>query len=152
MQIVGTVVPWVVLSRATICCITILRPTSSKERKHFGTNGSRGSGYGYSFEKVSFHMKAVDLKFGHLPFPKGKQQQGNTWSKREKLLKIWETLCKGQICRQKMDLINSVMEIAWNTWENTTRSMKLEEEKGRKGDPGIKFVWIGNVEEVSTIL
>lgn len=51
----------------------------------------------------------------------------------------------------KDDLKNAVIETAWSIWENT-RTMKMKEEKMRKGNPEVKFVWVGSVEKVSTIL
>lgn len=138
-------------SRGDIQCTATSWPIVQEELKPFGTVGSQRSRCGHSFEKTSFHMKARDLNFSHLPVPKGTQGQDSAWNKREKLLKLrYQDCMQWADLQAKDDLKNAVIETAWSIWENT--STKMKEEKREKWDPEVKFIWVGNVEKVSTIL
>lgn len=115
----------------------MLRPMSSKEMKHFGIVGSRGSRYGYSFEQMSFHVRVVDLKLS----PSFLQRQEMTKECMKQKRKVVGNEDVRDFMQRtdlhliyQMDLMNAVMEITQSIWENTTRSMNLNEEKAGPRD------------------
>lgn len=124
-----------------------------EELKPFGTAGSRGSKWGHFFWENEPPYESWNPKIQSPSCPtRHLSLQGNAWIKREKLLELrYQNFMQRTGFQAKDDLKNAAIETAWNIWENT-RSVKMKESKREKGESEVKFVWVGNVEKVSTIL